>query len=226
MSDWTGTGTPASAGDSGLTPVEMINIALQRYGLPTTDSTARARMLYLLNQAQRQIWGLNDWWFKRAEGTITFTSGTKEYNAAVTAADVLGLWDATGVPLTFIPYPTFQRLYAPQSATGVPSVWTKWHRNTAGSALEIAVYPAPTIAASGAAKTLEEIRCEDMVDSVTADNSLVPPEHREVIIMRALRLMALQDNKPNEAQLYQAAEQEFLAGMQGANKQHRQGAEV
>lgn len=194
----------------------MIDYMLVRYR--NTESGARAKSLKWLNQAQREIWYDRNWWFRMERVPFEFLAANSEYNVPAGVLEVRELYGETGAPLVRCPAETFDRNYLPHgSIGGAPLVWSPVPQAAPG-VLRVRVWPTPVADASG--MVLYEMAVSDLSDSA-ANYTAIPEQHQHILPIRALRMMAVDENKPQMAEEYAKEEGPLYEAMVRAEAQHR-----
>lgn len=192
----------------------QINTMLERWQRPTTDTTARASMLIWLQQAEYELFNADDWYFRYEEVTFSFTDADSDYSIPAGYASLKELRNADGQTMAKIPWRTGRRVYKASSVTGPPEVWWIEPRITATQQPNIYVWPIPDSTENGVA--IYELYPQTLADDA-ASYSRFPDGERSVVTLRALELLAINEGKPDMAQMFKNEKDGLLARLQQKN---------
>lgn len=188
----------------------LITVVMLEYGA-ATDTAARAEVLKLLNQAQREVWFAHPWWFKLVEADFSFQSGIATYTISTDYSDVRAMYNADGNRMTRLPNKLLGRVVraaSPPSGTPLAFGMDPWSSTT--KQLKIRVSPTPN--ASNTGKAIYEQRVSDLTDS-GSDYSLIPEECRDILVEYAKEHIARKGDRAQSAQMHQLAREEILQRM-------------
>ena len=185
----------------------IIDVCCERYGRPTTDSTARAKILKWVNQAQDEIMGLGArtpegvWWFRIDSATWSIISGQADYTFDLgRGSTILNLLNASAIRLGKVSRETFLALYRDSSISQVADAPTRWALIFEDARIkQVRVWPTPL--ATGNGLVYSETDYEDLTDA-TASITIIPEQYHRVLIDKAMALMLLNDGQPDQAQFY------------------------
>ncbi len=201
----------------------IIDVCCERYGRPTTDSTARAKILKWVNHAQDEIMGLGArtpegvWWFRVTSVLWEIVSGQAEYTFDLgRGSTILNLLNASAVRLGKVSRETFLALYRDASITQISDAPTRWALIFEDARIkQIRVWPTPL--ANGNGLRYSETDYEDLTDA-TSSITLIPEQFHRALIDKAMALMLLNDGQAAEAQSY---DKRFTDAMGTMEAKHR-----
>ena len=194
----------------------VLDFLAERYG--ARDAVARAKLLEWLQAAAAEVWAAQDWWFKREEFNHAWIAAQAVYTLHEATEAVLDVFDVDGNLLDFVDLKTYNAVFRPsEPVAGVPRVWTLDSRDQSSGVLRLRVWPAPTVAAAGAAKMVRKVKETELEDD--EDNkSRVPSEQMHVAAYRALQLLCQDEKQHGEADRYGGLYDKGLASMMADNK--------
>jgi hypothetical protein len=193
----------------------MIDYLVGRYG--KDDAAARAKCLAWLQEEERDVWGMMDWWFKQAEQDIALEAGTKVYTVGEIQR-VVALLDGNGFPLDFFRVDVFSRLFRNTVVSGTPVVWTLLPLESGTQLHQLEVWPVPDDALNW--QVVVELAGAVLSDSAGSVSRL-PEGFRGVLLAGAELRMAKAEGQVEQFEaLGQAYKQELesLAGEDGRQK--------
>lgn len=198
-----------------MTSEQVVDLILYRWGKPSNTVNARAEALRWANVAQRLLWSLEDWPFKREETILALTNTTQSYELSNDTAFVLNMRNPSGETMDMVPADTFLSTYLPDATTGQPQVYSLVSRTISGSEQKhkLYVWPTPVTAQGvGNATLYYEIALPDMTDS-PSNYPRIPDAHRAVLATWALELYAAQQDNPQLTQTFAQERAESVAAM-------------
>lgn len=77
-----------------------------------------------LNARAAELWGMEDWTFRKVYESLSVTAGDDTPTMPATFGIALGLWDANGDPVTYIPPNAFFNRHLGNTSGGNPSSYT------------------------------------------------------------------------------------------------------
>jgi hypothetical protein len=183
---------------------------------PRFNETQRAQVKLWLNDRLSELWGLEDWTFRKAAVTVTVTGGSNILTAPSDLGIVLGLLRDDGYPVTYVtPEIYFRAHLGPQSSTTVD------HFTVVNK--QILLDPTP-----GTGSSSWELYYDKAVTQMSADGDIpgIPSEHHYILVHGATATGSVMVNDFT----YQFAEQRwaneldsmrrnYLADQRGASLQ-------
>ena len=203
------------------TTSEMLDYMELRYG--KGDTTARANMLKWLQQAERELWREEDWWFVEEEVEFTFAVAVGRYSLEDKVSEVKAMFNSDGVLMDKLSEQTWRANYRATALTavGTPGSWSYEPRVADTQVLVIRIYPMPTTAKT-AGRMVRELRPTTLQDS-SENQSGFPENDRVVVCIRALKHMAQHEGKLELFGSFEADEAKLLEAMRAANARHKAG---
>jgi len=201
----------------------IIDACCERYGRPTTDSTARAKILTWLNQAQDEMMGIGartpegHWWYRVDQANWTIIAAQAAYTFDLGRGNsIITLLNAAGQRLTKIPRETFLALYRDTTIIQVADAPTRWALIFEDARIkQIRVWPTPS--GNGTGLIYSETDYDDLTDS-SASISLVPEQFHPALIDKTMALMLLNDAEAEQAAFY---DKRFTDAMGTMEAKHR-----
>src|SRR5437667_185252 len=86
--------------------------------------TQRTSVKRWLNDRYAEVWGLEDWTFRKAASTVTVTSGSNVLAAPADLGIVLGLFDDQGAKISYVSPDVYFGRHLGPVVTADPSVHT------------------------------------------------------------------------------------------------------
>lgn len=163
---------------------------------PRFNETQRAQAKYWINDRYAEIWGLEDWTFRKAATTVTVTSGSNVVTAPADLGTVLGLMRDDGSLVKYAtPNEYFQAHLGQQSSTTVDR-FTVVNR-------QILLDPTP-----GTTSSNWELYYDRVVTPMVADTDVpaIPVEHHYILVHGATATGSVMVNDFT----YQFAEQRWM----------------
>lgn len=169
---------------------ELISVPAARF-----KEGQRASVKKWLNLRYAELWGVEDWTFRRAQGTVTVTAGNSTAAAPSDFGDVLGFWRDDGEVLRYMfPRDYFDSHLASPSASGSPCRYTL---------INGAVLLDPTPSANASYTVYYDRKLTPLVND--NDVPLIPVEHHYILVHGATATGSVQMNDFT----YQFAEQQW-----------------
>lgn len=198
----------------------LIDFLLVKLG--STEAVARSRCLSWLQQAENEICGMRNWWFLSESASLAFQAGTHVYSVESGTAAILSLSDASGNPMQQVPWDTWRYIFAPDSNTGSasPTNWSLRPRDAVTQVLSIEVWPTPTAGSTG---LLERLLGPATLVDIAANFSRLPADSRSALVLRALELMAQNEEKIDLDQATKNDRQALMAALLAKDQQQRKG---
>lgn len=156
--------------------------------------TQRDSVKQWLNARYAQVWGSEDWTFRKASGSVTVTAGNATAAAPANYGIGMGLWTELGDLVTYVTPKDYLDTHTGTVVSGTPDSYT---------VLNGVVLLDPTPAASATYTCLYEKAFVPL--ALDADVPLLPAEHHYMLVYGALS----QGSVMMQDFTYQFAEQEW-----------------
>jgi hypothetical protein len=183
---------------------------------PRFNETQRAQVKLWLNDRLAELWGLEDWTFRKAATTVTVTGGSNIVTAPSDLGIVLGLMRDDGTPIQYVTPETYFRAHLGQQNSTTTDRFTVVNK-------QILLDPTP-----GTGSSSWELYYDKAVTPLVADGDIpaIPSEHHYILVHGATATGSVMVNDFT----YQFAEQRwaneldsmrrnYLADQRGASLQ-------
>lgn len=194
-----------------------LQAALSTYPGARFKTTQAIAYKHWLNTRAAELWGLEDWTFRKAKAALSVTASSETATSPSDLGIVLGLWDSYGDQLTYTRPSDFLDQHIGNTAAGTPSIYTVVNKT---------IYLDPTPSATSATWTIYYDRsyCHknlagayvagDM--SLDTDTPALPDELHYLLVHGATSMGSVEMNDFT----YQFAEQSWQSGIESARRNY------
>ncbi len=170
-----------------------------------------------LNARAAELWGLEDWTFRKADVDLTVTAGSAEVTEPTDLGIVLGIWTDLGDPLRYLTPRDYFAQHIGNTSTGVPIAYTVVNK-------QIKLDPTPNASSLTWHIYYDRAYCHKngagayVVGDMTLDDDspALPSEAHYLLIHGAISMGSVNMNDFT----YQFAEQGWLSGIESLRRNY------
>lgn len=170
-----------------------------------------------INARAAELWGLEDWTFRKAYASLSVTGSNDAATSPSDLGVVLGIWDSDGDPITYLPVADFAARHISNTSTSDTTVYTVVNKS-------ILLDPTPSGSSSAWKIYYDRAYCHlssggayvagDM--SADTDVPALPAETHYLLVHGATAMGSVNMNDFT----YQFAEQAWLSGIESMRRNY------